>query len=128
MSNSLLITLPQSYSAMTSSLGTFSFVRKVSSRKLRLRVLFWIIFWTEGLKHMLLFFSKFWERDRKKSGSLKKYTITVCNLQSMKSSVELNSLFLKFFCYIIWFDETRHWRPCKRGLYVKSYCFFETIA
>ena len=25
--------------------------------------------------------------------------ITVCNFQSMKSPVELNSLFLKFFCY-----------------------------
>ena len=28
---------------------------------------------------------------------------TVCNFQSMKSPVELNSLFSKFFCYITWF-------------------------
>ena len=26
------------------------------------------------------------------------------------------------------FDERRHWRTCKRGLFVKSYCFFKTIA
>ena len=55
-------------------------------------------------------------------------TSTVCNFQSMKSPVELNSLFLKFFCYITWFDETRHWRSCKWGLYVKFYHFFETTA
>ena len=30
--------------------------------------------------------------------------ISVCNFQSMKSPVELNSLFLKFFCYTTWFD------------------------
>ena len=29
--------------------------------------------------------------------------ITVCNFQSMKSPVELNSLFSSFFCYITWF-------------------------
>ena len=45
-----------------------------------------------------------------------------------KSPVELNRLFSKFFCYITWFDEMRHWRLCKQGLYVKSCCFFETIA
>ena len=28
---------------------------------------------------------------------------SVCNFQSMKSSVELNSLLSKFFCYITWF-------------------------
>ena len=28
---------------------------------------------------------------------------SVCNFQSMKSPVELNSLFSKFFCYITWF-------------------------
>ena len=28
---------------------------------------------------------------------------TVCNFQYMKSSVELNNLFSKFFCYITWF-------------------------
>ena len=28
---------------------------------------------------------------------------TVCNFQSMKSPVELNSLLSKFFCYITWF-------------------------
>ena len=31
-------------------------------------------------------------------------SIPVCNFQSMKSTVELNSLFLKFF-YITWFDK-----------------------
>ena len=55
-------------------------------------------------------------------------SVSVCNSQPMKSCVELNSFFLKFFCYIIWFNETRHWRSLKRNLYVKSYCFFETIA
>ena len=29
--------------------------------------------------------------------------ITVCNFQSVKSSVELNSLLPKFFCFITWF-------------------------
>ena len=28
---------------------------------------------------------------------------SVCNFQSMKSPVELNSLFSKFFCYTTWF-------------------------
>ena len=28
---------------------------------------------------------------------------TVCNFQSMKTPVELNSLLLKFFCYTTWF-------------------------
>ena len=46
----------------------------------------------------------------------------------MTSPVELNNFFLKFFCYITYFNETRHWTPCKRGLFVKSHCFFETIA
>ena len=59
-------------------------------------------------------------------------TLSVCNFQSMKRPVELNSLLLKFFCYITWLvispGQTRHWTTCKRGLYVKSYCFFETIA
>ena len=53
---------------------------------------------------------------------------TVCNFRSMNSPVELNRLFLKLFCYITWFDQTRHCTPCKRGLYVKSCCFLETIA
>ena len=57
---------------------------------------------------------------------------TVCNFQSMKSPVKLNSLFSKFFCCITWFvispDQTRHWTTCKRGLYIKSYCFLETRA
>ena len=30
----------------------------------------------------------------------------VCNFQSMKSAVELNSLSSKFFCYITWLDAT----------------------
>ena len=29
--------------------------------------------------------------------------ISVCNFQSMKSPVELNSLLSKLFCYITWF-------------------------
>ena len=32
-------------------------------------------------------------------------SISVCNFQSMKSFLELNSLFVKFFSYITWFDE-----------------------
>ena len=31
------------------------------------------------------------------------YLISVCNFQSMKSPVELNSLLSKFFCYITWY-------------------------
>ena len=31
---------------------------------------------------------------------------SVCNFQSMKSPVELNSLFSKFFGFITWFDMT----------------------
>ena len=31
---------------------------------------------------------------------------TVCNFQSMKTPVELNSLLSKFFCYITWLDAT----------------------
>ena len=57
---------------------------------------------------------------------------TVCNFQSMKSPVELNSLLSKFFCYITWFVispyQTRQWTTSIRGLYVKSYCFFEAMA
>ena len=53
---------------------------------------------------------------------------SVCNFQSMKSPVELNNLLLKFFCYVTWFDERQNWRPCKRGLFFKSYCFFEIIS
>ena len=56
----------------------------------------------------------------------------VSNFQSMKSPVALNSLLPKLFCYITWFvlspDYTRNWTTGKRGLYVKFYCFFETIA
>ena len=48
-----------------------------------------------------------------------------------ETPVELNSLLSKFFCYITWFvispDQTRLWTTCKQGLYVKSYCFKETI-
>ena len=35
-----------------------------------------------------------------------KYT-PVCNFQSMKNPVELNSLFSKFFCYVTWLDATQ---------------------
>ena len=52
---------------------------------------------------------------------------TVCNFQSMKSPVELDSLFSKLFCYITSFvisrDQTQDWMTCKLGLYVKYYCF-----
>ena len=34
--------------------------------------------------------------------SMKKKNKTVCNFQSMKSLMELNSLLSKFFCYITW--------------------------
>ena len=62
--------------------------------------------------------------------------ITVCNFQSMKNPVELDSLLSKLFCYIPCFavyylispDQAPHQTTCKRGLYVKSYCFFEIIA
>ena len=54
-------------------------------------------------------------------------SFSICNFQSMKRPAELNSFFLKFFCYITWFDETRDCRACKRGLYAEFYCFFETI-
>ena len=51
---------------------------------------------------------------------------TVCNFQSMKSPLELSSLFSKFLCYFTWFvispDQTRLWTSYKRGLHVKSYC------
>ena len=46
----------------------------------------------------------------------------------LERSGETNDLFLKFFCYIIWFDERRHWTTYKRGVYIKSYCFLNTIA
>ena len=44
---------------------------------------------------------------------------TVCNLQSMKTLMELHGLFLNSF--VTWFDQTRPWGPSKRGLYVKFY-------
>ena len=57
---------------------------------------------------------------------------SVCNFQAMKSPMELNSLLSKFFCYITWLvispDQTRQCTTCKRGLYIKSYCFFEALA
>ena len=52
---------------------------------------------------------------------------TVRNFQSMKGPWNWIA-FSYFFCYITWFDVTRHLRPCKRGLHVKSYCFCKTIA
>ena len=50
------------------------------------------------------------------------------NFQSTKSPIELNSLLMNFSCYVTWFDERWNWRPCKRGLYLEFYCFFDTIA
>ena len=32
----------------------------------------------------------------------------VCNFQSIKRPVELNTLLLKFFCHVTWFDEEWH--------------------
>ena len=49
---------------------------------------------------------------------------SICKFQSMKSPVKLNNLLLKFF-YVTWLDERQNWRPCKWGLFFKSYCFFE---
>ena len=51
----------------------------------------------------------------------------VCNFQSIKCPLELNSLLLKFFCYVTWFDERRNWRPCKRDLHFKFYSLFEIV-
>ena len=36
-----------------------------------------------------------------------KITVSGCIFQSMKTRVELNSIFLKFFCFVTWFDERR---------------------
>ena len=55
-------------------------------------------------------------------------TVQFVIFESMKISVELNSLLLKFFCYAIWFKERRNWRPCKRALFFKSYSFFGIVA
>ena len=46
-----------------------------------------------------------------------------CSFQSTKSPIEFNSLLQKLFCYVSWFDERRNWRPCKRGLFIKSQPF-----
>ena len=35
------------------------------------------------------------------------YSCSACHCQSMKSPVELNSLFSKFFCYVTWFVLSR---------------------
>ena len=55
-------------------------------------------------------------------------SIPVCNFQSMKSTVDLNSILWKFFWYVTWFHERRNWKACKQGLFLKSYRFFETMA
>ena len=46
---------------------------------------------------------------------------SVCNFQFMKSPKELNSFYQNSFVIL-------QWTTCKRGFYVKSYCFFETMA
>ena len=69
----------------------------------------------------LLFFHKKSEINRTFSAAavlLHYYnTSTVCNFQSMKSPVEMNSFLSKFFCYATWFvispDQTRLWTTCK---------------
>ena len=67
-----------------------------------------------------------------KGGTYSRRGPSVCNFQSMKGSVELNSLSLKFFCYITWllYQLIRRdaGRLANEALNVKSYCFLETIA
>ena len=89
----------------------FFFLKQDSLNKLN----FWSVNWSFDPSQLGYFFKKWTNK-------------TDCNFQFMKSPVKMNSLFLKFFCYITWLDEMRHWGPCKRGLYDKSCCFFETIA
>ena len=43
------------------------------------------------------------------------HTSLFCDFQSTKSFEELNSLLLKFFCYVTWFDERRLWKPCNKA-------------
>ena len=54
----------------------------------------------------------------------------VCHFQSFKSPVEMDGLLSKLSespgCYISWLNAMPD--DLQRGLYVKSYCFFETIA
>ena len=61
---------------------------------------------------------------KQRNSSLLKIQCSVCNFQSMKSPMELNCLFSKFFCYITWFvispGSTGSWTTCKRSLYVKQ--------
>ena len=38
-----------------------------------------------------------------KAEKVSEFLISVCNFQSMKSPVELNSLLSTFFCYVTWF-------------------------
>ena len=54
---------------------------------------------------------------------------SVFNFQHMEILVELNSLFLKFFCNITWFNETRHWRSCKYLdlLVIQATCTFDYL-
>ena len=54
-------------------------------------------------------------------------TFTVYNFQSMKSTVEMDSLLLKFFYCITWFDERQYWMSCKRSPFFKSYCYILAV-
>ena len=62
--------------------------------------------------------------------------MNICNTRKKAQCVLIHenfhgieySLFVKFFCYAICFDERQNWRSCKRGLFFKSYCFLEAIA
>ena len=74
-----------------------------------------------SLRDNILFVSK---KDYAKMSNTR---VTVCNFQSMKSPMKLNSLLLKFFCCVTWFEERRHWRRWKQGLFIKSYCLYKTI-
>ena len=68
------------------------------------------------------------QRKTPKPETVSKMFSPVCNFQFIKNSVELNGLFLKILllhhlvCYMTY---TRRWTTCKRGIYVKSYCFLE---
>ena len=59
-------------------------------------------FWVLGAIMFCLFV--YYVLSIQSSSLIYKEHMTVCNFQSMKSLVELNSLFLKLFRYITWFE------------------------
>ena len=57
------------------------------------------------------------------------FIIAVCYFQSMNSPMELNSLLLKLFCYITWFDETNSGgSPNETNLSKPIISFFKKMA